>query len=95
MSVLIKFEDSDECLQLFSRHVLSISLSLGCGHRPMAGPPFPSRVVGGQEALPGAWPWQVSLQLEHGGMSAHTCGGVVIDHGWVLTAAHCVVRKGR
>ncbi|XP_055486251.1 transmembrane protease serine 12-like [Leucoraja erinacea] len=67
----------------------------GCGHRPMAGPPFPSRVVGGQEALPGAWPWQVSLQLEHGGMSAHTCGGVVIDHGWVLTAAHCVVRKGR
>uniref|UniRef100_A0A3Q3VZ74 pancreatic elastase n=1 Tax=Mola mola TaxID=94237 RepID=A0A3Q3VZ74_MOLML len=47
-------------------------------------------VVGGQVAQPNAWPWQISLQYKSGYNYYHTCGGSLIDRGWVMTAAHCV-----
>ncbi|MBN3290174.1 KLKB1 protein, partial [Polypterus senegalus] len=40
---------------------------------------------GGSDALPGAWPWQVSLQYN----SEHNCGGSIISDNWILTAVHC------
>jgi secreted trypsin-like serine protease len=43
-------------------------------------------IVGGNAANPGEWPWQV-LVLPN----SQLCGGTLIDSGWVLTAAHCVV----
>ncbi|KAM9481985.1 serine protease 27-like [Clarias gariepinus] len=50
--------------------------------------PFNSRIVGGQNATVGAWPWQVSLQSPaYGG---HFCGGSLINDKYILTAAHCV-----
>ncbi|KAJ8394701.1 hypothetical protein AAFF_G00043010 [Aldrovandia affinis] len=44
------------------------------------------RIVGGQVASRGAWPWQVSLQIS----SQHLCGGSIITPYWIVTAAHCV-----
>ncbi|XP_068441625.1 transmembrane protease serine 2-like [Clinocottus analis] len=47
-----------------------------------------SRASGGRPASPGAWPWQVSLQVA----GSHRCGGAVISPYWIVTAAHCVAR---
>ncbi|XP_030008406.1 transmembrane protease serine 2-like [Sphaeramia orbicularis] len=47
-----------------------------------------SRALGAQQAAPGSWPWQVSLQVD----GSHRCGGAIISPYWIVTAAHCVVR---
>ncbi|XP_044842702.1 chymotrypsin-like protease CTRL-1 [Mauremys mutica] len=49
------------------------------------------RIVNGENAVPGSWPWQVSLQDRNG---FHFCGGSLINQDWVVTAAHCEVRAG-
>ena len=53
------------------------------------------RIVGGQFADPGEWPWQVLLQWENGTAiykqlhNKSFCGGAILSKHFILTAAHC------
>ena len=51
-----------------------------------------SKILGGVQAAPGAWPWIAALLYGNDSnvFSAQFCSGVLIDKSWVLTAAHCV-----
>lgn len=62
----------------------SLCMAGQCGRRPAG-----ARVVGGQDASPHSWPWQISLRVNGG----HICGGTLIDAEYVVTAAHCVYRN--
>ncbi|XP_063096623.1 transmembrane protease serine 11A [Cavia porcellus] len=57
-----------------------------CGKR--AAPLAVNRIMSGELAPKGAWPWQASLQ--HDGI--HQCGATLISNTWLVTAAHCFKR---
>ncbi|ELK27197.1 Coagulation factor IX [Myotis davidii] len=45
-----------------------------------------TRIVGGENAKPGQFPWQVLLHNKIEGF----CGGSIVNEKWVVTAAHCI-----
>ncbi|XP_032886908.1 serine protease 56 [Amblyraja radiata] len=58
-----------------------------CGQRAAVpkGTVAMGKIVGGNIAAPGSWPWLVLLKLNGNVM----CGGVLVQESWVVTAAHC------
>ncbi|XP_051894939.1 chymotrypsin-like elastase family member 2A [Pristis pectinata] len=70
---------------------LLLAGAYGCGVPSV--PPVVPKVVGGVDAVPHSWPWQVSLQYLYMGKWAHTCGGSLIANNWVITAAHCINKR--
>ncbi|XP_036420125.1 chymotrypsin-like protease CTRL-1 [Colossoma macropomum] len=70
-----------------------VASTLGCGV-PAIKPQISgyNKIVNGENAVSGSWPWQVSLQDTTG---FHFCGGSLLNQYWVLTAAHCRVTPGR
>ncbi|KFB45034.1 AGAP005670-PA-like protein [Anopheles sinensis] len=49
-----------------------------------------ARIVNGQEAIPGQFPYQIALLSEFL-TGTGLCGGSVLTNNYILTAAHCVV----
>ena len=53
------------------------------------------RIVGGNAADPGEWPWQVLLKWQNGTAiyqnmkNRSYCGGAILSKHFILTAAHC------
>lgn len=54
-------------------------------------PLFDTRIVGGNEARQGQYPWQVSLQWGWLFGYSHFCGGAILSDQWIVTAGHCVL----
>ncbi|MPC13849.1 Serine proteinase stubble [Portunus trituberculatus] len=55
----------------------------GCGTPRIS--QFAKRIIGGDEARFGEFPWQAHIRI-----SGYQCGGVLVNHFFVATAAHCV-----
>lgn len=91
---------------LLSSYIASVLLALAASEPAQAqsivdnlrglAPSLATRVIGGEEAADGAWPWQVFIQvplIKNGRKSSTGCGGSLIAPKWVLSAAHCFVHK--
>jgi hypothetical protein len=50
------------------------------------------KIVNGEDAQYGEWPWQVSLRQWRTATFLHKCGAALLSENWAITAAHCVER---
>ncbi|XP_022102121.1 suppressor of tumorigenicity 14 protein homolog [Acanthaster planci] len=62
--------------------------SAGCGTRQPVG--SNNRIVGGEDAVRGAWPWQAQLFY----YGSFICGGTLVGNRYVISAAHCFTGDG-
>jgi len=54
------------------------------------------RITGGTSAIPGEFPWQISMQkLSKSGLmkASHFCGGSILNETHIVTAGHCVDKQ--
>ena len=80
------------CLALLALASGDVNTKKICGTTPVQPDVSGQKIVGGTEAVPYSWPWQIVLCVNSwiGSSCSLECGGSVIDNDWVSTAAHCV-----
>lgn len=61
-----------------------VASTCGCGSKGAA------KVVGGQNANAGEWPWQAALRRKQNFREVF-CGATLIHRQWLVTSAHCAV----
>ena len=61
----------------------------GCGTRQPEDKSI-QRIVGGEDAARGAWPWYAQLYFD----GTFSCGGTLVENKYIVTAAHCVSGPG-
>ncbi|MBN3309092.1 C1RA protein, partial [Amia calva] len=75
------------CATVYGVCVCVYSMCVLCG-QPTVSPTKTQRILGGQDAVQGAFPWQVLLITLWG-----RAGGALVGDRWVLTAAHNIYPK--
>lgn len=58
-----------------------------CGVQPLKSNKLQKRIIGGDQAAFGEFPWQAHIRI-----AGFQCGGVLLNHQYIATAAHCVHR---
>jgi secreted trypsin-like serine protease len=67
------------------------SINLNHPFARVGGPDISGFVIGGVDAQPGAWPWQLSQQRQSAaGAWSHSCGASLLSSTRALSASHCV-----
>ncbi|MCU5786291.1 trypsin-like serine protease [Alloalcanivorax marinus] len=52
------------------------------------------RIIGGETAPAGEWPWMVQLDIQFRATNeVGLCGGALLAPGWAVTAAHCLIEE--
>lgn len=60
---------------------------LMCGVQPLRAKSLQKRIIGGNQATFGEFPWQAHIRI-----AGFQCGGVLLNNQYIATAAHCVHR---
>jgi len=55
---------------------------------PAIKPDTNANIIGGEDAVPYSWPWQVAL-FQKPSTTSVFCSGTLISNQWVMTAGHC------
>lgn len=50
------------------------------------------RILNGDTAVEGQFPYHVFLKIETGNRRSGQCGGVLVNDEWILTAGHCLTK---
>ena len=74
-------DDLPECVPVCGNSSFANEYRQGCR----------GNIVGGNDAVPGSYPWHALLKLDGRGV----CGASLLNEFWLITAAHCVVNKKR
>merc|ERR1712212_102185 len=80
-------------LPLKMKSLILCLLVVGATAAPSRKPLLPrglNKIVGGTDAKPGEFPYQISFQDNSFFIPFHFCGGSILNENWAITAGHCV-----